>query len=180
MDAARLFVPWVIHLFAGDNVRLDKECEAIETVRVHRAILFVLLCGLLSACGLPKDFYSSKSPDGKRSISVRAHYIFPDYSVWFTVSEGWRTTKIHTAPGDRMPTYAEALWLTNSTVAILECDAVGPLEVVGYDFDSGKTVNSAARAEMKVYIVAKHNPTSEMLAAWQNDPLTWYCDVRRK
>jgi hypothetical protein len=139
-----------------------------------------LLAGIASGCGLPRDFYSSHSPDGKNRITVRQHYLLPDYVVWFTVSQGWSSRTIYTVPSDSSPRYAEALWQTNSRVAVLYCDSLAGNEVIGYDFDQAERINFTASEQFKAFVRGQYGKALEDLQDRQRDVVDWYCERKSR
>lgn len=138
----------------------------------------VLSASLLLGCGLPHDFYSARSPDGKRRIVVRAQYVPPDYVVWFTVSRGWLNHTVYTVSRDTIPLYAEAFWQTKTQVAVLYCDSLGSYEVVGYDFDSASRTNELARQKVQRLMLAQYG--SRHIWPGYGDTVDWYCEQHRK
>jgi hypothetical protein len=136
-----------------------------------RAAIFIFAVGLMFDGCVPRDFYSSTSPDGTKTATIRDLYIPPDYTVWFKVKEGWFSHTIYTAPNDRMPKYAEAVWQNNTRVTMLECDAITEYLVIGYDFGEKKLVEESARSQLKTLIMDKYKPSPELLKTIYGDPI---------
>jgi hypothetical protein len=93
-----------------------------------------LATSFLVSCTPVRTFYSSSSPDKRKSIELRANWIFNDWTIWMYASNGKTTQKVFTSGDVAEPIYAEAFWKDNSDVLILECNSGLILE---YNFDTG-------------------------------------------
>jgi hypothetical protein len=128
----------------------------------------------LAGC-IPRDFYSSKSPDGKKTVTVRKVDMPPHFGLWVNVRDGWFSHTIYDARSDAWPRYAEALWESNTSVLVLACDSFGDHVAVGYDFDQKMVSERAARKRIGTYLVDRYRPNPEALQKWRGEPIDWYC-----
>lgn len=116
-------------------IALQVSLQFQTSMRRPIGLMLWLATSFLVACTSERTFYSSASPDARKSIELRSNYMFNDWTIWMYATNGKITRKIFKSGDVREPVYAEAFWQDNSRVVVLECNSGLILE---YNFDTGK------------------------------------------
>jgi hypothetical protein len=88
------------------------------------------------------------SPDGKRSVTLKTWYVFPDWTIRMKVRESsWFMKEVYASGDVPKPGYTEAFWDGNLKVHVLECNSG---KLLSYDFSS----NTFSELDF-VYVEAK-------------------------
>jgi hypothetical protein len=145
--------------------------------------------GLISAAALTlscafapsETFYESRSPDGRRTVTLREQRrMGPDSSVRILAMDHRLGTErvLYSPKGDRVPSVSEVAWFPDSQkVGVLVCDKIADDIVFGFDFANSvilppQTVVPAIRAELS----RRYHVGSRELAGYGGDVLKWACD----
>lgn len=140
----------------------------------HRLLIAALL--LLSGCAglvtwLP--IYTSRSPDGKRDVSVEVRKCLADCAVRVVLHDRWWTSTQFGSGEDCNIAFAHTVWTGSKVGVYVDGRICAPIKVAN-DFDAKRDVPfSEIEEDMRRSIIADYGATQKELEEVGGDVFHW-------
>ena len=143
--------------------------------RVTHGLLLAALLFLSGCDGFIgwMSIYTSRSPDGKREVSVDVKKCLADCAVRVVLNEGWWTSTQFGSGDDCVVKFVHTVWVESSVGVYAYGMFCGPIKVA-YDFNAKRAIPfTDVEKDMRSSIIADYGVTRKELAENGGDALKW-------